>query len=119
MTAPNKARGNALEREVVKKLLAKGIKAKRAYASNGESLGQHCEVDVLVPRQTMIRSIVVDGTPVKMKNALLAMKLQCKRKKVLPKWLGLTEHVDAAVFKQDRGTIYITMRLDEFIDRIL
>ena len=48
MTHPNKVRGNNLEREIVNKAKAKGLSAKRAYASDGRSLGKSEVVDVMV-----------------------------------------------------------------------
>lgn len=83
MTSKNKARGNALEYEVVREAHDFGIKAKRAYASNGESLGKHAQVDALVGDFTV----------------------QCKRMKTFPKCyeklLPETHDTDLVVFRQD------------------
>ena len=48
MASPSKAKGNRFEREIVNKMTSLGIKAKRAWGSNGASLGMHEEVDVLI-----------------------------------------------------------------------
>ena len=48
MTHPSKIKGNTFERECVNKAKKKGIKAKRAYGSNGMSLGLEEEVDALL-----------------------------------------------------------------------
>lgn len=98
----NKRRGTDLEREIVNLFKAKGIQAKRAYASNGESLGHDKEVDILVTLN--------DDT---------LLKVQCKRKKKLPKYLGMTDKIDAVGFKEDRGEIYIMIRCTDFIERVI
>ena len=108
MTAKNKARGNTLEREVVKEFTLAGHVAQRAWGSDGKALGEHSEVDVLVG---------VDYSPVDRRK--LSIKIQCKRKKKIPEWIGLTEHVDVAVIREDRGTPFILMPLDTFIKRFL
>ena len=99
MTSPSKIKGNNFEREIVKLFQTRGYYAKRAYASNGQSLGLHEEVDIIASG--------VGSTQ---------LKLQCKRRKKLPDFLGFTEHVDAVVFKEDRGDIYIMFRLEEYLN---
>jgi Holliday junction resolvase len=100
MTSPGKAKGNTYERELVKQFQAAGFEAKRAWGSNGQSLGHHEEVDVLVNYGTK------------------QLKVQAKRRKKLPTFLGLTEHVDVAVFRQDNDESFVLMRLDDFLQRI-
>ena len=48
MAHPSKVKGNKFERDVVNKAKEFGLDSKRAYASNGESLGMHAEVDLLI-----------------------------------------------------------------------
>ena len=48
MTHRNKIRGNNLEREIVNTAKEAGLSAKRAYASDGRSLGKSEVVDVMV-----------------------------------------------------------------------
>ena len=48
MAHKNKIRGNNLEREIVNSAKEVGLSAKRAYASDGRSLGKSEVVDVLV-----------------------------------------------------------------------
>lgn len=100
MTAKNKVRGNNLEREIVKYLGTLGVESKRAWGSNGNAIGQHQEVDILVKDN---------------------FKLQVKRKKKLPDWLGMTEHVDAVVFREDgkQKHKYIMLRLEDFVKKYL
>ena len=65
MTHRNKIRGNNLEREIVNIAKKEGLSAKRAYASDGRSLGKSEVVDVIVEDFT----------------------IQCKRKKKIAQWL--------------------------------
>ena len=48
MSHPSKLKGNRLERLVVKMSEEAGLSAKRAYASDGRSLGEAEDVDVLI-----------------------------------------------------------------------
>lgn len=81
MSNPNKIKGSNFERRLVNEAKELGMIAKRAYASNGESLGQDETVDLMI------------GT----------YRIQAKRKKALPKWLDhdMTK-VDSVVFCGDR-----------------
>jgi Holliday junction resolvase len=98
MPSPSKAKGNRFEREIVNKLTNLGITAKRAWGSNGASLGMHEEVDVLV------------GS---------SFKIQAKCRKKIASFLIPTEHVDAVICKEDRGEMLIIMRLDDVLSETL
>ena len=98
MPSPSKAKGNRFEREIVNKLTRLGITAKRAWGSNGASLGMHEEVDVLV------------GS---------SFKIQAKCRKKIASFLIPTEHVDAVICKEDRGEMLIIMRLDDVLSETL
>ena len=98
MPSPSKAKGTRFEREIVNKLTSLGITAKRAWGSNGASLGMHEEVDVLV------------GS---------SFKIQAKCRKKIASFLIPTEHVDAVICKEDRGEMLIIMRLDDVLSETL
>ena len=98
MASPSKAKGNRFEREIVNKLTSLGIQAKRAWGSNGASLGMHEEVDVLIGD---------------------SFKIQAKCRKKIASFLIPTEHVDAVVCKEDRGEMLIIMRLDDVLGEAL
>ena len=99
MPSPSKAKGNRFEREIVNTVLSSGFnKCKRAWGSNGASLGMHEEVDVLMGDD---------------------FKIQAKCRKKLASFLIPTEHVDAVVCKQDRGEMLIIMRLDDVLGQAL
>lgn len=94
MPSKSKAKGNRFERDIVNICDDLGIKAKRAWGSNGAAIGQHEEVDVLVDDD---------------------FKIQAKCRKKLAEFLNPTEHVDAVVCKQDRGQTLIIMPFKEFL----
>lgn len=93
MTHPAKRKGNDFERELVGNAQLSGLEAKRAYASNGESLGMHAEVDLVVAGKT----------------------IQAKRRKALPAYL-LCEHTDAVVFRADRGEPMVLLSWWDYLD---
>ena len=94
MSHPSKQKGNRFEREIVDKAKDRGLKdSKRAWGSNGMSLGEHPEVDCLI-----------DG-----------YKIQAKVRKRLPKYLIPSDEVDAVVFKQDRGEILMLIRYEDWL----
>ena len=64
MTHPSKVKGNNYERELVAQARDKGLESERAYASNGRSLGESEEVDLIIS----------------------GCRVQAKRRKALPAW---------------------------------
>lgn len=114
MTSPSKRKGNGYERELVKQFQDSGFTAKRAWGSNGQSLGEHEEVDLIVDLFLGQYDRNVPPNPY-----TEAFKIQAKRRKELPKFLGLTDKVDASVFREDNGKSYIMMPLDLFIKEFL
>ena len=94
MTHPSKNKGNSFERELVNQAIDSGLEAKRAYGSNGEALGFHATVDLVVEGQ----------------------KLQAKRRKAVPAWLGLSEHVDAVVVRADYKESLVLISWFDYLD---
>ena len=97
MAHPSKVKGNKFERDVVNKAKEFGLDSKRAYASNGESLGMHAEVDLLIKDY----------------------KIQAKIRKSIASYLLPNENVDAQVIRQDRGEAYIVMRLEDWLKTLV
>ena len=93
MAHPSKVKGNKFERDVVNKAKEFGLKSKRAYASNGESLGMHAEVDLVIEYY----------------------KIQAKIRKSIASYLVPNENVDAQVIREDRGEAYIVLRLEDWL----
>ena len=85
MPSKSKAKGNRFEYEIVDILNENGLEAKRAYASNGLSLGFTEDVDILVKDFYGIKDF----------------KIQAKRRASLPKYLGLG-NCDAVIVREDR-----------------
>lgn len=109
MPSKSKIKGSAYERELVHQFIKAGFDAKRAYASNGQSLGLHEEVDLVV---NLFMSRLEDS------HFTEEFRIQAKRRASLPKYLGLTDNVDAAVFRQNNDESYILMKLDRFLEMI-
>ncbi len=92
MPSRSKQKGNRVERELVNQAKTYGLEAKRAYASNGLSLGHSEEVDLLIGKY----------------------RIQSKARKSFPKWLTeASQNVDAVVFREDnkKPTIMIDFEL--------
>ena len=94
VTHPSKRKGNGFERELVELAEKSGLPAKRAWGSNGEALGHHAEVDLLIDSK----------------------RIQAKRRKALPAYLQPNENVDAVAFRQDRGEPLVLVTLWEYLD---
>lgn len=94
MTHPSKSKGNNFERELVQQAIDSGLTAKRAWGSNGEALGCHATVDLLIEDQ----------------------KLQAKRRKTIPAWLGMSEHVDAVVVRADYQEAVVIVSWFDYLD---
>lgn len=97
MSAKNKIRGNSFEREVVQKLMGQSIQAKRAWGSDGRSMGEHEEVD-----------IVIDTNDTK-------YLVQCKRRKKISEVVKPNKNVHFQIFKEDRGEIFVTITLNQLM----
>ena len=95
--SPSKVKGNKFERDVVNKAKEFGLDSKRAYASNGESLGMHAEVDLLIKDY----------------------KIQAKIRKSIASYLLPNENVDAQVIRQDRGEAYVVLRLEDWLKTLV
>jgi len=97
MTHRNKIRGNNLERELVNIAKEEGLSAKRAYASDGRSLGKSEVVDVIVGKYT----------------------IQAKRKKVIAQWLYPDSHgddVDLVATRMDRKETLAVLHIKNGLD---
>lgn len=93
MASPSKAKGNRFERELVNKAKEYGLEAKRAYASNGLSLGLTDDVDLLI-----------DGKA-----------YQAKCRKTIGELYKPNKNVFGQIFKEDRGDTYVMVRLDDYL----
>ena len=97
MTHKNKVRGNNLEREIVNTAKEVGLSAKRAYASDGRSLGKSEVVDVMVENTA----------------------IQAKRRKKIAQWLYPDYHgddVDVVVTRMDRKEALAILPLQRLLE---
>jgi len=92
-----KMKGNRFERKLVALCDYFGIKAERMWGSSGLSRGLPAEVDVII----------------KGKNE--DIRVQCKCRKKMPKFLGITDVVDIVAIKEDRGDMYFIIRAEDYL----
>ena len=96
MSSKSKAKGNRFEKECVEIAEQHGFQAKRAWGSDGRSIGKDAEVDVVI-------------------NYLLSsemereMDVQCKVRNKIAQYLLPPDSCDITLIKQDRGEIYATI----------
>ena len=83
-------KGFGYEREVVNAAKDAGLYARRAYGSDGRSMGLHSEVDLIVGE----------------------LNLQAKRTAKVATKYRPTEHVDGVVFREDRGRSFVMLPLE-------
>jgi Holliday junction resolvase len=101
MTHPSKNKGNRVERLVVSILESLGCDSQRAYASNGLSLGEHEECDVVSN---------INGK---------RWRFQVKARKKVAEWIKPNMNVvDAQIIKSDREEPLIVMPLKAFVQEI-
>jgi Holliday junction resolvase len=99
MAHNNKIRGNNLEREIVNSAKEVGLSSKRAYASDGRSLGKSEVVDV------MVEDICI----------------QAKRRKKIAAWLYPENHgddVDVVVTRMERMQPLAVMPLKMWLELV-
>lgn len=89
MTHASKRKGNRYEREVVEQAEAFGLEAERAYASDGRSLGEAEECDVLIRDPEA--------------NVTDAVRIQAKRRKSIAQYLTPPEGADINVVRENYG----------------
>tara|TARA_R100001163_G_C4956914_1_gene122347 strand:- start:86 stop:415 length:330 start_codon:yes stop_codon:yes gene_type:complete len=92
----SKAKGNRFERECVNLAKEYGLESKRAWGSDGRSLGLDPEVDMIIENYTV----------------------QCKVRKRIAEWLKPSEHVGELhlqLVKESRGEIYAIMPMTQLL----
>ena len=103
MSHPSKIKGNKFERDVVKQAELFEIDGKRAWASDGRSLGLDAEVDVVIGN----------------KKYNDEMHVQCKIRKRLPEYIfPKNDAIDSHVIRENRGEAYIVMRYEDYLSEM-
>ena len=105
MPSKSKAKGNRFERECVDIAEQHGFNAKRAWGSDGRSIGESPEVDIVI--EYLLNSKISKD-----------MKVQCKVRKSIAKYLLPPDDCDITLLKQDRGEIYATIRYKDLLELI-
>ena len=103
MSHPSKIKGNKFERDCCKKAELFEIPAKRAWGSDGRSLGLDAEVDIVVGDKKFNDE----------------MHCQCKIRKRLPEYIfPKTDAIDSHVIREDRGETYIVLRYEDYLSEM-
>ena len=97
MPHPSKRKGNRYERERVNQEISSGVPAKRAPGSNGEAIGEHAEVDLIVG----------------------GFRGQAKIRKAIASYITPSENVDFQVIRENGGTSFVVLEWFEFLDLII
>ena len=99
MPSKSKAKGNRFEREVVKLAKEYDLESKRAWGSDGRSLGLHPEVDLTIEEYTV----------------------QCKVRKRIAEWLKPSEQIEGLhlqCVKESRGKVYAIIPMTNLLEII-
>ena len=104
MAHSSKRKGNRFEREIVRQAEMAGLEAERAYASNGQSLGEVKDCDVLIRGRG--------------DDVLDALRVQAKRRKSHAQYLHPPEGTDAVVLREDRADALAVVPLETLLDLI-
>ena len=99
MPSKEKAKGNRFEKECVSVAEEHGFNSKRAWGSDGRSIGLDPEVDITI-------------------EYLLSDEIQCKVRKNIAKYLLPPDNCDITLLKEDRGEIYATIRYKDLLELI-
>ena len=96
MPSKAKTKGNTYERELVDQLSQAGYKVKRAWGSDGRSMGYTEDVDIVAKKNKQ------------------TFKIQAKRRKSIPKWLAFG-NCDLVMCREDRGETIVLMKLKDWL----
>ena len=102
MAHPSRRKGNRFERSVVKAAEAAGLEAERAYASNGQSLGEVKACDVLIRGRD--------------DDVLDALRVQAKRRKSHAQYLHPPDGTDCVILREDREDALAIVPLGLLLD---
>jgi Holliday junction resolvase len=99
VASKSKSKGNTYERELVDQLAKEGYDVKRAWGSDGRSMGFTEDVDILA------------------KKSGKTYKIQAKRRKSIPKWLAFG-NCDLVMTREDRGETIVLVKLDDWLNLV-
>jgi Holliday junction resolvase len=102
MANKSKAKGNRFEKECCSVAEKYGFAAKRAWGSDGRSIGKSPEVDIVLKF-----------------NKLKELDIQCKVRKTIAEYIIPPKDCDFTLIKQDRGEIYACIKYEELLKLFL
>ncbi len=109
MANKSKAKGNRFEKECCSVAEEYGFAAKRAWGSDGRSIGKSPEVDIVIEYSD------VDG----LFDNSIELDIQCKVRKSIAEYIIPPDDCDFTLIKQDRGEIYACIKYEELLKLIL
>ena len=109
MANKSKAKGNRFEKECCSVAEEYGFAAKRAWGSDGRSIGKSPEVDIVIEYSD------VDG----LFDNSVELDIQCKVRKSIAEYIIPPDDCDFTLIKQDRGEIYACIKYEELLKLIL
>jgi len=95
-----KQKGNRIERECVNTAKGFGFESKRAWGSDGRSLGWHEEVDMTIELPNTFKPEISSQV----------FKFQVKGRKAIADYLKPCEHVYGQILKEDRKETLVVLR---------
>ncbi len=110
-----KQKGNRIERECVNLAKGYGFKSKRAWGSDGRSLGWHEEVDMTITLPDNVKT----SSNINYKNYendYGVFKFQVKGRKAIADYLKPCDEVYGQILKEDRKEALVTIRYKDLLD---
>ena len=105
-----KQKGNRIERECVNLAKGYGFESKRAWGSDGRSLGWHEEVDMIIEmpwqKKALESGFTINAEP---------YKFQVKGRKAIADYLKPCDDVYGQILKEDRKEALVTIRYKDLL----
>ena len=101
-----KQKGNRIERECVNLAKGFGFESRRAWGSDGRSLGWHEEVDMVIETPDHVDPDCELTNP---------YKFQVKGRKAIADYLKPCEHVYGQILKEDRKEALVVIRYQDLL----
>lgn len=100
MSSKSKAKGNRFEKECCALADESGFNSKRAWGSDGRSIGKSAEVDIVIDYKNIFFDI------------------QCKVRNKIAQYIIPPDACDFTLLKQDRGEVYACIRYEDLLNLI-
>ena len=100
MASKSKAKGNRFEKECCSIAEEFGFNAKRAWGSDGRSIGKSPEVDIVIGYKVQ------------------DFDIQCKVRNKIAQYIIPPQDCDFTVLKQDRGEVYACLKYEYLLNLI-